>query len=560
MILARLFRDGSVNHQSQKDKTMSENSFDNWDEIQEIFAEAIQLENPERIKYLRQRCQNNEELFQQAVTLVDAFETSADKLEVPSISVESQPEAQDYIIEIPGYTVGKEIHRGGQGVVFQAKQLGTKRTVAIKFLLSGHLAGPASRHRFKREVELVSQLRHPGIVPIFDSGIARGQNFYVMEFVDGLTLNKYVKKNRPEVESIAQLFVLICDAVGAAHKKGILHRDLKPSNIMVTDSGEPRVLDFGLAKLAGTDNDETKFSMTGQIMGTLAYMSPEQAVGRQNDLEPSCDVYSLGVMFYELLSGHNPHKVDGTTFENLLSIQKDEIVAVHRVDSRIPPGLSLTIAKSMSKDASQQYADASEFGADIKRYLDGEPVLAKGESLYSRLRKKVAKNSLQFVIALALLIGLGGGYLLNRYMRSAPPVPVPLRLHADGSKFSETEFQSQVEAMEIIVEHFPKFAFRRQLEVRFGSFSKKNFDVDEESQGELDLLLDWAHYLKYRQPDRKSVTDKWLKERDDPEFTEVSGRTRYIIEEVQEYAFRPAPGEETEDHEEDEEWEEDDDD
>jgi len=218
------------------------------------------------------------------------------------------------LIEIPGYEILEEIHRGGQGIVYRAVQLGTKREVALKVMLEGPLADEVTRRRFEREVELAASLRHPNIVTILDSGVSQGRYYFAMEYIDGLRLDRYLAQVRPSLRQTLQLFVKICEAVNFAHQRGVIHRDIKPPNILVDWAGEPHVLDFGLAKpLQTADARESTVavvSVSGQLLGTVAYMSPEQTLGGQN-VDVRSDVYSLGVVFYEALLGQLPYSVEG---------------------------------------------------------------------------------------------------------------------------------------------------------------------------------------------------------------------------------------------------------
>ena len=224
---------------------------------------------------------------------------------------------------IPGYRILKELSRGGQGVVYQAVQRTTKRKVALKIMLEGPFAGATNKRRFEREIELVGSLRHPGIVPIFDSGIAVGRFYYAMEYIRGELLSRYVKDRKLSVDDTLRLFKKVCDAVDYAHQKGVIHRDLKPSNILVDASGEPHVLDFGLAKVGGAEaGDEASLlvSVTGQVIGTLEYMSPEQAAGQPDQVDMRSDVYTLGVIVYKLLTGQLPYDLTGQMAQNLKTI------------------------------------------------------------------------------------------------------------------------------------------------------------------------------------------------------------------------------------------------
>ncbi|MCH7993942.1 MAG: serine/threonine protein kinase [Planctomycetes bacterium] len=192
-------------------------------------------------------------------------------------------------VTIEGYDIIRELHRGGQGIVYEAVQKSTKRKVAIKVLLEGGFASSAARHRFQREITLAAGLKHPNIIAIFDSGeTPDGHQFCVMDYVRGRSIRDYVRENKLPLEDTLKLFSSVCEAAHFANQKGVVHRDLKPSNILVDTDGVPRVLDFGLAKqLAG--GTESLVSMTGQVMGTLQYMSPEQTRGNPDEIDARSD-------------------------------------------------------------------------------------------------------------------------------------------------------------------------------------------------------------------------------------------------------------------------------
>ena len=279
-----------------------------WAPIQAVFDLALQLDGEARTRLLESHCRVDAELRAEVESLLAAFNEAEQELEVSPIKRTVVPPAESNEAEspttyaIPGYEIVKEVYRGGQGVVFEALQLGTKRRVALKVILDGPFAGTTNKRRFEREVELTGSLKHPGIVPIFDSGVAFGQYFFAMEFVDGLQLTEYCRQRCLSERESLSLFVKICEAIDYAHQKGVIHRDLKPSNILMDERGEPRIVDFGLAKVKESgDTKQQLLSRSGQLMGTPCYMSPEQAAGDPDAVDMRTDVYSLGVLLFDCL-------------------------------------------------------------------------------------------------------------------------------------------------------------------------------------------------------------------------------------------------------------------
>ncbi|MEM0925407.1 MAG: protein kinase, partial [Planctomycetota bacterium] len=362
----------------------------NWQLIQHLFEQAIELPQAEIAEFLAEACAGRSELQKEVQGLLDAFQGGKDKLECYSILRQS---AETTLPEFEGYELLSEIHRGGQGTVFRAIQLSTKREVAIKLMHAGFLAGDEAKRRFEREVELVGSLRHPGIVPIFDSGLATDKYFYAMEFVEGVHLDDYVKTNELSINETLELFVRICEAIGHAQQRGVVHRDLKPSNILIESNGRPRILDFGLAKsLSGEMQSRQTVSMTGQVMGTLAYMSPEQASGARDEIDTRTDVYALGVVLFELLTGELPYELDFTLAENLSAISHQEPDTQILKRNRIGGELSTLLLKALQKEKGRRYESAGAMGEDISRYLGGEPIEAKRDSSLYVIRKVLSRN------------------------------------------------------------------------------------------------------------------------------------------------------------------------
>lgn len=323
----------------------------------------------------------------------------------------------------PGYEVVREIHRGGQGVVYQAVQKATTRKVAIKVLHMGPFGGSKGRTRFEREVAILAQLEHPNIVSILDSGITSEshgkQCFYVMDYVSGQTLDGFLAKSasRPIQETLA-LFLKICEAVNAAHLKGITHRDLKPSNIRVDHNGEPHVLDFGLAKIVtGETMQEAEhlqmMSMTGQFIGSLPWASPEQAEGSPSKIDIRSDVYSLGVVLYQLLTGGRfPYQVIGNMRDVMDNILRAEPARPSTVRKQINDEVETIVLKTLQKERDRRYQSAGELAKDIRRYLAGEPIEAMRESGWYLVRKTVRRHKFFFG---SLAAGLGVVVLFAGY-------------------------------------------------------------------------------------------------------------------------------------------------
>ena len=295
------------------------------------------------------------------------------------------------------YELLNEIHRGGQGVVFRARQRATKRIVAIKFMRHGAFATPRERFRFEREVDLASRLNHPDIVTIFDGGIADGQPYCVMEHVDGQPLNAFAphdgtqwRRSRHSIE----LFERICLAVGYAHSTGVIHRDLKPANILVDSDLSPKVLDFGLAKTLDVEPSDKHHprTITGEFVGTLAYASPEQVRLDPGVVDTRSDVYSLGVILYEFLTGNFPYEVDGSLVETLNHIAQTEPVRPTASRSDINLDLETIVLKCLAKEPGRRYQNATMLAEDLRRYLDGRPIEARRDSTIYVLQKTLSRH------------------------------------------------------------------------------------------------------------------------------------------------------------------------
>lgn len=299
--------------------------------------------------------------------------------------------ASDRPPEIPGYEVLGILGQGGMGIVYKARQEKLQRFVALKMIVGGNRTVPELVGRFLGEAQAVARLQHPNIVQIFEAGEHQGQPYISLEFVDGTSLDKKVSGQPLPPQAAAELLLPLAQAIEAAHRRGIVHRDLKPANVLLTAEGTPKVTDFGLAKYL--DDDVTR-TQTGVILGTPSYMAPEQAEGRVKEIGPTADVYALGAILYEMLTGRPPFR--GTTsLETLEQVRSQEPVRPSSLQPKIPRDLETICLKCLQKDAQRRYASAAELAEDLMRFLAGEPIQARPVSEWVSFWRWYRRNPAQ---------------------------------------------------------------------------------------------------------------------------------------------------------------------
>lgn len=294
---------------------------------------------------------------------------------------------------------------GGAGVVYSAVEEATGRAVALKVLRDGPPAGRPNERGLEREIESLERLNHPGIAAIDRAGRTEdGAPWIAMERVDGRPLQHVLREPALARDARLRLILQILDAVAHAHSSGVVHRDLKPSNVMVTNGGMVKVLDFGLAKLLGAPASASTLAATGAVVGTLQYMSPEQARGARGAVGPAADVWSLGVMLFEALTGELPIAVrDASVGAALEAVQRGAARPLRRIDPSIDPELSAIVETALAPDPARRYPDAAAFAADLRRYLAREAVLARPLGFGERLRWVLRRHALRLAAAASLL-------------------------------------------------------------------------------------------------------------------------------------------------------------
>jgi tRNA A-37 threonylcarbamoyl transferase component Bud32 len=323
----------------------------------------------------------------------------------PHGNLSTQPPEELPLPQIPGYEVESVLGRGGMGVVCRARHLKLNRTVALKTLLAGAYAGPSERARFQREAEAVAGLCHPNIVQIYEVGVHEGRPYFTMELVDGGSLAQKLTTPPPPVRWAAALVASLADAVAVAHNAGIVHRDLKPANILLTPDGVPKISDFGLARrVEGAD----RITWTGTTVGTPSYMAPEQASGNAGPIGPATDVYGLGAVLYELLTGRPPFR-GGTALELLRQVLRDEPVHPSRLNTQVPRDLESACLKCLQKDPPRRYSSAAALAEDLRRYLRGQVVAARPVGTWERAGKWIRRNPTVTTLSAAAAFALVAG-------------------------------------------------------------------------------------------------------------------------------------------------------
>jgi serine/threonine-protein kinase len=339
-----------------------------------------------------------------------------DALSLPATEPSGVPDHEAGLpMRVAGYEILGMLGRGGMGVVYRARQPGLKRVVALKMIVGGVHASNDDITRFRTEAEAVARLQHPNIVQIYEVGEEEGRPYFSLEFVDGQSLAKRTAGAPQPPRTAARLVQTLAHAVEYAHRNGVVHRDLKPANILLTPDGVPKITDFGLAKRLEDDSNQTR---SGSILGTPSYMAPEQAAGRTRDVGPRSDVYALGAILYELLTGRAPFR-GASVYDTLHQVRYQEPVAPSQLAPKLPRDIETICLKCLQKEPAKRYQTALALADDLGRFSDGTPILARPVGSAERLWRWCRRNPRiaalsAAVVALLVVWGLSSSLLAAR--------------------------------------------------------------------------------------------------------------------------------------------------
>lgn len=403
---------------------------ESYQRVRELYLAAGELPAGARDEWLDAQCAGDSELLTEVRSLLGHHDEQTDvlgdsrlqvarKLLGDRLSVGARPGVDGPDAGIPEkvghYHIVRQIGEGGMGIVYEAEQERPRRRVALKLVRIG-FGSESMQRRFQREAEVLGRLRHVGIAHIYESGIHIAPSgakvpFLAMELIRGVSLTDYARGQKLGVHDRLALFARVCDAVEHAHQNGVVHRDLKPTNVLVEAGGQPKVLDFGIARATDADvRTITLQTSAGQLIGTVSYMSPEQASGHSADLDGRSDVYSLGIMLYELLTGRYPYDLQHRSIPDAVRvIQESEPTRISSVDRGLGGDVETIIAKALEKERDRRYDSAAAFAGDIRRFLKHEPIVARPTTTWYQVRKFARRHRvLVTATSLCVLLLIGG--------------------------------------------------------------------------------------------------------------------------------------------------------
>ena len=386
---------------------------DRWERIARLYDLACEQPESMRDAFLAGACDGDKELRREVESLLRQGVSQDGPLERVA---EDARTGWTCPASIGRYRILRLIGEGAMGAVYEAEQNRPRRTVALK-VVKFALAAPELLRRFAQESEALGRLQHANIARVYEADTAQTdlgpQPYFVMEFIPGVSLLEYAKQQGLSIRQRLDLMIKICEAADYAHRCGVIHRDLKPGNILVDQSGQPKILDFGVARVTDSDANVTRQTRLGELVGTLAYMSPEQLLADPLLLDARSDVYSLGVVLFELLAGRRPYDVDRQWTDAARIIREEEPIRLSAANRAFAGDLETVVEKALEKDKARRYASAAELAADLRRFLTDEPILARPASAMYRARKFVRRHRVLVSAAAIVLIVLLGGIVVS---------------------------------------------------------------------------------------------------------------------------------------------------
>ncbi len=403
--------------------------------------------------------------------------------------------------KVPGYEITERLGEGGMGVVYGARQVGLNRRVALKMIRGGAQARLESVARFRIEAEAVARLRHPHILQIFDIGEVEGSPFVSLELLEGGTLADRLAATPQPGRPAAELVATLALAIDHAHRSGIIHRDLKPTNVLFTVDGTPKIADFGLAKRIDAAEHPTE---SGQIMGSPSYMAPEQAWGHSRDIGPAADVYALGAILYEMLTGRPPFKGE-TAFETIRQLSDDDPVPPSRLVPRVTRDLETICLKCLNKDPARRYASAQALADDLGRYTRGEPIKARPTPFWERRSKWARRHPMRAAAAILLaLLTLGMIAAVRRdgqIIVARQTAGLSLLLTADAARSPDELEQAQLKLAEFVpvIKNEPRLKFlANEIALKQARISRALDDLKAEQEKRDQLQAERERLQKFR--------------------------------------------------------------